>query len=138
VAGRGPLDEAIAIMLAQLLEKHGLCARVDGVDAIARTNILHLETSGIAMVCVSYLDASSPAHMRYTIRRLRRRLPQARIMLGCWVANIDPTLRDTAKSDIIASTLRDALRLCVEAARTQASGVSTAPLDRAGATVDAA
>jgi predicted PurR-regulated permease PerM len=138
VAGRGPLDEAIAIMLAQLLEKHGLCARVDGVDAIARTNILHLETSGVAMVCVSYLDASSPAHMRYTIRRLRRRLPQARIMLGCWVANIDPALRDTAKSDIIASTLRDALRLCVEEARTQASGVSTAPLDRAGATVDAA
>ena len=90
------------------------------------------------MVCVSYLDASSPAHMRYTIRRLRRRLPQARIMLGCWVANIDPMLRDTAKSDIIASTLRDALRLCVKAARTQASGVSTAPLDRAGATVDAA
>lgn len=138
VAGRGPLDEAIAVMLAQLLEKHGLCARVDGVDAIARTNILHLETSGIAMVCVSYLDASSPAHMRYTIRRLRRRLPQARVMLGCWVADIDPTLRDTTKCDLIAGTLRDALRLCVEAARTPASRVSTAPTDPVGEAVNAA
>jgi hypothetical protein len=138
VAGRGPLDEAIAIILAQLLEKHGLCARVDGVDAIARTNIINLETSGIAMVCVSYLDGSSPAHMRYTIRRLRRRLPQAQLMLGCWVADVALTLRDTAKADLIASTLRDALRLCVEAARTPASGIATAPTDRAGATVNAA
>jgi hypothetical protein len=126
------------MMLAQLLETHGLCARVDGVGAIARTNILHLETSGIAMVCVSYLDTSSLAHMRYTIRRLRRRLPQARVMLGCWVADIDNALRDTAKPDFIASNLRDALRLCVEAARTPASVVSPAPADRPGGAVDAA
>jgi hypothetical protein len=34
VAGRGPLDEAVSIMLAQLLEKHGLRARVEGADAV--------------------------------------------------------------------------------------------------------
>src|SRR5262249_32834485 len=98
VAGRGPLDEAAAIMLAQLLDKHGLRARVEGVEAIASTGIFHLETNGVAMVCVSYLDTSSPAHMRYTIRRLRRRLPEARILLGCWMADGD-TLRETAKPD---------------------------------------
>ena len=85
--GRGPLDEAVAIILTQLLNEHGLGARVEGVEAIASTNIYHLETAGVAMICVSYLDASSLAHMRYTIRRLCRRFPKARIMLGCWMAN---------------------------------------------------
>jgi predicted PurR-regulated permease PerM len=117
VAGRGPLDEAAAIMLAQLLEKHGLAARVEGADAIATSNISRLETRGVVMVFLSYLDAGSPAHMRYTVRRLRRKLPQAQIVLGCWVADIDPPqLRDTARSDAVATTLRDAVRLGLDAA----------------------
>jgi hypothetical protein len=125
VPGRGPLDEAVAILLTQLLNKHGLGARVEGVEAIASTNIYHLEATGVAMICVSYLDASSPAHMRYTIRRLRRRFPKVRIMLGCWMANADTPVRESAKPDDVAVTLRDALRLCLEAARKPAGQVST-------------
>ena len=118
VAGRGPLDEAAAIMLAQLLEIHGLGARVEGANAIATSNIHRLETSGVLMVIVSYLDASSPAHMRYSIRRMRRKLPKAEMLLGCWTADVDiATLRDMAKADAVATTLRDAVRLCLEAAR---------------------
>jgi predicted PurR-regulated permease PerM len=117
VGSRGPLDEAVAIMLAQLLEKHGLGARVESTDAVAVSNVYRLETVGTAMVCLSYLDASSPAHMRYTIRRLRRRMPNAKIILGCWAADVDPnTLRETAKADAVATTLTDAVRLCLEAA----------------------
>jgi predicted PurR-regulated permease PerM len=138
VAGRGPLDEAVAMMLAQLLDKHGLRARVAGVDAIASTNIFHLETAGVVMVCVSYLDASSPAHMRYTIRRLRRRLPHARIMLGCWTADAADALRDSVKPDDVATTLRDALRLCLEAARRPGAAALPAAADGAAVTVDAA
>jgi len=133
VAGRSPLDEAAALMLAQLLDKHGLHARVEGVEAIASTSIFHLETKGVAMVCVSYLDAGSPAHMRYTIRRLRRRLTGTRVLLGCWMADAD-SLYQTAKPDVIAVTLRDAVRLCLEAAR-KPSALTETP---AGVTVDAA
>jgi predicted PurR-regulated permease PerM len=117
VAGRGPVDEAAAIMLAQLLEKHGLRARVMSADAIAISNISRLETSGIVMVCLSYLDIGSTAHMRYAIRRLRRKLPQAPILLGCWMADVDrETLRNNAKADAVATTLKDAVRLCLDAA----------------------
>jgi hypothetical protein len=117
VAGRGPVDEAAAIMLAQLLEKHGLRARVVSADAIAISNISQLETSGIVLVFLSYLDTGSPAHMRYAIRRLRRKLPQAQILLGCWMADVDrETLRNSAKADAVATTLKDAVRLCLDAA----------------------
>ena len=56
--------------------------------------------------------------MRYSIRRMRRRLPKAEMLLGCWMADVDSaTLRDTAKADAVATTLRDAVKLCLEAAR---------------------
>ena len=87
------------MMLAQLLDKHGLRARVHGVETIASTSIFHLDTSGAMIVCVSYLDASSPAHIRYTIRRLRRRLPHAKIMLGCWLATSEDATSDTVEAD---------------------------------------
>ena len=67
---------------------------------------------------LSYLDAGSPAHMRYTIRRLRRKPPKAKVLLACWLAEGDPqTLSDSVKADAVATSLRDVARLCLEGAR---------------------
>ena len=119
VAGRNPIDEAAAIMLAQLTGAHGLSARVEAAGALSTANIFRLETAGVAIVCLVYMDASSPAHMRYSVRRLRRKLPKATIILGCWMKDIDPaaleSLREGAKADLAAATLGGALKLCIEA-----------------------
>jgi predicted PurR-regulated permease PerM len=119
VAGRNPIDEAAAIMLAQLTGAHGLSARVEAAEALSTANIFRLETDGVAIVCLVYMDASSPAHMRYSVRRLRRKLPKATIILGCWMKDIDPAalenLREGAKADLAAATLGGALKLCIEA-----------------------
>jgi predicted PurR-regulated permease PerM len=116
MAGRTPLDEAAAVLFAQLSNAHGLAARVQPADALSTANIVRLETAGVAMVCLSYLDASSPAHMRYSVRRLRRRLPRATIMLGCWAEDIGKEaleeLRDTAKADMVAGSLSEAMMIC--------------------------
>jgi hypothetical protein len=120
VAGRSLIDEAAAIMLAQLSTAHGLPARVEAAEALSTTNVFRLDTSGVAIVCLVYLDASGPAHMRYAVRRLRRKLPSATIILGCWLKEADPAalelLREGAKADLVASSLGDALKLCIEAA----------------------
>jgi predicted PurR-regulated permease PerM len=120
VAGRSLIDEAAAIMLAQLATAHGLAARVEAAEALSTTNVFRLDTTGVAIVCLVYLDASGPAHMRYAVRRLRRKLPSATIVLGCWVKEIDPaaleSLREGAKADLVASSLGDAVKLCIEAA----------------------
>lgn len=86
VSGRTMLDESVAVMLAQLLYGQGLQARVTPAESVSTNNIVRLDANGVVMVCVSYLDTSSPAHMRYIIRRLRRRLPNAKILLCCWGA----------------------------------------------------
>ncbi|WP_246666623.1 AI-2E family transporter [Bradyrhizobium guangdongense] len=119
MAGRGLVDEAAAIMLAQLSTAHGLAARIEGAEALSTTNVFRLETTGVAVVCLVYLDSSGPAHMRYSVRRLRRKLPKAIIILGCWIRDIDPAaleaLRENAKADLVAASLGDAVKLCIEA-----------------------
>ena len=80
VAGRSLIDEAAGIMLAHLSTTHGR-ARYEGAEALSTTNIFRLDTSGVAAVCLVYLDAEAPAHMRYSVRRLRRKLPKATIIL---------------------------------------------------------
>ena len=121
VAGRSLIDEAAAIMQAQLSTAHGLAARVERAEALSSTNIFRLETTGVAVVCLIYLDSSGPAHMRYSVRRLRRKLPKAIIILGCWVKDIDPTalevLRDNAKADLVAASLGETVKLCIEGCR---------------------
>jgi predicted PurR-regulated permease PerM len=119
VAGRSPIDEAAAIMLGQLSTAHGLAARVEGADALSTANVFRLDTTGVAIVCLVYMDANGPAHMRYAVRRLRRKVPKATIILGCWMKDLDPAaleqLRDGAKADLAAASLGDAVKLCIEA-----------------------
>ena len=132
VAGHSLLDEAAAIMLGQLSTAHGLAARVEAAGALSTANIFRLETTGVAIVCLIYMDAGSPAHMRYSVRRLRRKLPKATIILGCWMKDMDPaaleSLREGAKADLAAASLGGALKLCIEA--TGAEDHSMMPKDQ--------
>ncbi len=109
-------------MLAQLLEKHGLCARVVSQDAVSRGAIGSLDMTGVAMVCVSYLEASgSPSALRYLMRRVRNRMPGVPVLVGLWQADqailADERLRAAVGADDYVTTLRDAVEACVAAAR---------------------
>ena len=122
IAGRGPLDEAASAMLVQLLGKHGMGARLVGYGDVSRDRVTTLDVTGVAMVCISYLDiAGSPAHLRFLIRRLRARLPAGTpILVGIWPAQ-DPTLHDKAVqqaigADYFTSSLSEAISCCVTAA----------------------
>jgi predicted PurR-regulated permease PerM len=121
IAGRGPLDEAAAAMLAQLLGKHGLDAKVVPHAAVSRSNILGFEAEGAAMVCISYLDISgNPAHLRYLLRRLRQRVPGVCILVGLWPADDavlrDENLRAAIGADYYVPSLREAVAACLEVA----------------------
>jgi predicted PurR-regulated permease PerM len=124
IAGRGPLDEAAASMLAQLLHKSGLKARVLHHEAASRTRISSLDGEGVAMVCLCYLEiGGTPSHLRYLLRRLRHRLPAARLLVGLWPAEqailTDDRLRAAVGADVYTSSLREAVEACLEAARAE-------------------
>ncbi|QEE41287.1 MULTISPECIES: AI-2E family transporter [unclassified Methylobacterium] len=121
VAGRGPLDEASSAMLAQLLRKHGLGARVAGYEAVSRDRIRELDLTGVAMVCISYLDISgNPAHLRYLLERLKRRAPDVPVLVGLWPVGekvlTDASVGRQVGADAYASSLRQAVEACLAAA----------------------
>jgi predicted PurR-regulated permease PerM len=119
IAGRTALDEAVAIMLAQLCNAHGTAARVEAPEVLLTANIFRLDTAGVALVCLSYLAADGPAHLRFAVRRLRRKLPQARIMVGCWGQEAERAreIGEAVKADLFATSLRQAIQMCVMEAR---------------------
>ena len=72
----------------------------------------------MAIVCLVYLDANAPAHMRYAVRRLRRKVPKATVILGCLMHVQEPAVLEqicemAAKADLIASSIGEALKLFI-------------------------
>ena len=80
IPGHGPLDDTLALIVAQLVRRHGLGARAEAANALSMTRIFSLGTEGVALVCVCYL-AARPAEIRYSVKRLRRRFPDAIVMV---------------------------------------------------------
>ena len=109
-------------MMAQLIRKHGIGARVISHEAVSRVGIDAMPTEGVAMICVSYLEITGKqTHLRYLLRRLRARLPHASILVGLWPAEdpflADDDLRGITGADHYVSTLREAVVLCLETSR---------------------
>jgi predicted PurR-regulated permease PerM len=129
IAGRGVLDEAAASMLSQLLHKSGLKARVLPHEAASRLRIGALDGEGVSMVCLCYLEiGGAPSHLRYMLRRLRQRLPTARLLVGLWPVEqailTDDRLRAAVGADVYTSSLREAVEACLEAAKTEVQPVA--------------
>ena len=132
IGARTPLDEAAGRMLAGVLQRQGLKARALPSDAISAAHIVSLEASKTKLVCLSYLGAgANAAHVRYLVRRLRRILPEgATVLVGFWCDEGSGTgikaLEATAEADAYVTSLKEAARFCVDAARGQEAEKSKA------------
>jgi len=123
IAGRSALDAAAATMLVQILEKHGIGARLESQETVLSSRVVQLDGVGVRMICLAYLDVgNSAARLRNSIRRLRRKIPAATILACLWGHEGDESeqeaLRAELGADLYASSLRRAVRMCVDAART--------------------
>ena len=130
IASRSALDEAAAAMLAQLVQKHGLSARVQPFSDVSSAKSFKVDVQNARIVCLSYFGAaSSPVHVRYLIRRLRRVMPSAKFVACFWMLQADPAKleewRKCVGADLMASSLVDATRICL----TEAIGSVVSPKD---------
>ena len=119
IAGRSFLDEAAATLFAQILEKHGMGAKVGPAGALTAGRISRLSAEGVRLVCLSYFDADlSTAGARFAVRRLRRRLGEVNILAGFW--QNDPgqasELCAATKADFCATRFKEALAICLQEA----------------------
>lgn len=118
VAQPDTLDAVIARMLAQVLTKHGVPARVADVSARDRT-LPEGDSSAVRMLCLSYLEPLSTLHLRFAVRLARRSVPGVNVLLGVWRERdrgMGRTLGRVARADGMAPTIGAALAIVLDAA----------------------
>ena len=121
VASRRPLDEGASLMLADILNKHGLAAWVQPFADVASVKNFKVDTPDARLVCLSYFGAAAnPTHMRYLIRRLKRLMPHARFLAGFWMLGDEPTKLEEWKTmvgaEFVCGSLAEATAICVREA----------------------
>lgn len=124
VAGRGQFDDLAAQMAAQLLRGAGFGARALPNAALGEAGLERLDPARVRLCCLSALEeGSSAAGVRYFLRRLRRRLPEAAMVVGLWHARPEsPTLtalREEGSGETTVTSLREAVAFCQAAAAQQ-------------------
>ena len=82
IPGLGQLDEAAALMIAQLLKRVGIRARVEHADALSISRITGWDTDGVALICLCYVGNPSSAQIRYAVRRIRRRTSDIPVLIA--------------------------------------------------------
>jgi hypothetical protein len=127
------LDEAAALMIAQLVERSGIGTRVESPDALSISRIFSLDTKDVALVCLCYVENATSAKINYAIRRLRRKAPQAIILVvsigrSDSVLNLGPGEVNVLDGAVVAGTLRDAVGKIIEASK----GAGNEPQRKAG------
>ena len=96
------------MLLASLLRAQGHAAHVFPAESPAALGGHRVAFRDAAVVCLSLISTGSPARARFIVRRLRRRAPRARMLLGFWGFASDDTGAATA-ADAVATTLADAI-----------------------------
>jgi predicted PurR-regulated permease PerM len=122
VASRSPLDQAACTLFAQVLNKHGLPARVQPFTDVQSARSFKVDAPDAPLVCISYLGlVGNPVHVRHVIRRLRRIMPNARFLACFWMLVGDEVKaeewRIAVRADLVATSLSDSLKVCVGEAR---------------------
>jgi predicted PurR-regulated permease PerM len=126
ISGPGPFDHTAALILAQLLENVGIRVRLETDAGISPQKVIQLATAGVRVVCLSYLYLGhGPAHIRYSIRRVRRRIPSAMIVacLFGYDERSVPKLEVTGANEH-AMTLPDVVTLCSKVVKSEQTAVS--------------
>lgn len=77
-------DELAALMLAQVLAESGIATTVFSSKLLASESIEQAVALAPSIVCISTLPPVSTSAARMLCKRLRGRLPSARIIVGLW------------------------------------------------------
>jgi hypothetical protein len=113
IPGLGLLDETVALIIAQLVERQGIGARAEQADALSMARIFSLDTKDVALVCLCYIENVTSAQIRYAIRRLRRKAPNAFILVSL-VGAADGRDADAVHEFANAAVVRQSLANTVE------------------------
>jgi hypothetical protein len=125
IPGTGRLDEATALVLAQLLRYRGIAAIAEKADALSMPKLLSLELANTALVCVCYLSQPSTAKIQHAVRGLSRRIDGTRILLALLGAEAVGSVDNASNALVTSGSFGAALEAIVQVTSEQ-------PVDASG------
>ena len=140
IPGRGQLDDLAATMAMQVLRGAGFGAVCEANTVLGSTDAGLERLAAARLCCLSVLEeGSSPSAVRYLLRRMNRRMPQAAIVVCLWHADGDSemlaVLRAEGNEETIVLSLGElvALTRAISARRAAPAMDLAAPPAYAGA-----
>ncbi len=129
IPGRGQLDDLAATMAAQVLALHGFGAAVQPNASLGAGAVQARSPGGVRLCCLCVLEeGSTPSSIRYFLRRIRRTMPDATVIVGLWhAAGGSPmlsALRAEGPGETIVTSLGEAVALCTALAARPAALVA--------------
>ena len=82
IPGSSKLDEAAALVLAQMLRRRGFGAAAEKADSLSMSRFFSLDLAETCLVCICYVEPPSSAKIQYAVRRLSKKNPGGRIVLA--------------------------------------------------------
>jgi predicted PurR-regulated permease PerM len=120
IPGLGLIDEALALIVTQLLERRGVGARAEEAGALSKARVSSLDTRDVALICLCYMETPTPAQIHYAVRRLRRKAPAAIILIallgGTIAIDDEEVIHALVKLDLVKASLRATVERILEIA----------------------
>ena len=119
IPGAGRLDEATALVLAQLLRYRGIQAIAEKADASSMSKLLSLELANTALVCVCYLSQPSTAKIQHVVRGLSKRIGATRILFALLGTGAAETVGNASNALVASGSFGAALEAVVHVTSAQ-------------------
>jgi hypothetical protein len=131
IPGIGRLDEAFTLIVAQSIERQEIGVRAEQWDALSMSRVFSLDTSGVELMCLCYLANVTSAQIRYSVRRLRRKAPDALILvtLAGEVTNFDmkATFPSSERVEFVQQSLSETVAKVLAIATSSSKLVAAVP-----------
>jgi predicted PurR-regulated permease PerM len=106
VPGGSLLDEAAVLIVADLLKREGVGVATEDSDVLSMSRLFGWDPAGAQLICLCYVQGATAPQVRYAVRRLRRRAPDAQLMVSL-LGNAEAAdeLKARAVADFVEATL---------------------------------
>jgi predicted PurR-regulated permease PerM len=124
IPGSTKLDEAAALVLAQLMRRHGFGAVAENADALSMSKFFSLDLADTLLVCVCYVDRPSNAKIQYAVRRLAKKSSSAGILLAFLGTESDTPVESASRVHVAEGAFEVALAALIRASSEQGGGAT--------------
>jgi predicted PurR-regulated permease PerM len=126
IPGSTKLDEAAALVLAQMMRRRGFGAVAETADVLSMSKFFSLDLTDTSLICVCYVDRSSSAKIQYAVRRLTKKSSSARMLLAFLGADSATPVESASSAHVAEGSFEDALAALIRATSEQCGD---APID---------